>query len=157
MARTFRRNRQIQALSELNVTNMLDLAFVLLVIFMIATPLINQEQTIPVQLPVESPRAQAAPDSDTRFVAITVRADGTYLIDADGNRPLTARDLPGRLAALAAVPPGGRQPVIRIRADANVPYQRVITLMDELKKAGLERISFDTQAEGASGASSRRR
>ena len=149
MARTFRRNRQIQALSELNVTNMLDLAFVLLVIFMIATPLIHQEQTIPVQLPVESPRAQAAPDRDTRFVAITVRADGTYLIDADGNRPLSARDLPGRLAALAVVAPGAKQPVIRIRADADVPYQRVVTLMDELKKAQLERISFDTQPQGA--------
>ncbi len=147
MARTFRRNRQIQALSELNVTNMLDLAFVLLVIFMIATPLIHQEQTIPVQLPIESQRPQAAPDRDTRFVAITVRADGTYLIDADGNRPVTVRDLPGRLLALAATSPGARQPVIRIRADANVPYQQVVTLLDELKKANLDRISFDTQVQ----------
>lgn len=146
MARTFRRNRQMHALSELNVTNLLDLAFVLLIIFMIATPLINQEQTMPVNLPVESISPQNTPDKDTKFVAVTVKTDGTYMIDADGNRPLSARDLPGRLKALAVSAPGKDQPVIRIRADANVPYQKIVTLMDELKKAGLGRVSFDTQA-----------
>ena len=38
--------------------------------------------------------------------------------------------------------------MIRIRADANVPYQKIITLMDELKKAKLGRVSFDTQVPG---------
>lgn len=137
----------MQALSELNVTNLLDLAFVLLVIFMIATPLINQEQTLPVNLPVESVSDQVAADPDTKFVAVTVRADGTYLIDADGNRPLAARDLPGRLQAIAASAGAANQPVIRIRADATVPYQNIITLMDELKKARLGRVSFDTQVK----------
>ena len=146
MARTFRRNRQMHALSELNVTNLLDLAFVLLIIFMISAPLINQEQTMPVNLPVESMSPQNTPDKDTKFVAVTVKTDGTYMIDADGNRPLSARDLPGRLKALAVSAPGKDQPVIRIRADANVSYQKIVTLMDELKKAGLGRVSFDTQA-----------
>ncbi len=147
MARTFRRHRQMHALSELNVTNLLDLAFVLLIIFMIATPLINQEQTLPVNLPVESMSQQTPPDKDTKFVSVTVRADGTYLIDADGNRPVSVRELPGRLKALAVSGPAGKQPVIRIRADATVPYQKIITLMDELKKAGLGRVSFDTQVQ----------
>jgi biopolymer transport protein TolR len=137
----------MHALSELNVTNLLDLAFVLLIIFMIATPLINQEQTLPVNLPVESMSQQTPTDTDTKFVAVTVRADGSYLIDSDGNRPLSARDLPGRLKALAVTAPGAKQPVIRIRADATVPYQKIITLMDELKKAGLGRVSFDTQVQ----------
>lgn len=147
MARTFRRHRPMQALSELNVTNLLDLAFVLLVIFMIATPLINQEQTLPVNLPVESMSEQTASDPDTKFITVTVRADGAYLIDADGNRPLAARDLPGRLQAIAASAGAANQPVVRIRADATVPYQNIITLMDELKKARLGRVSFDTQVK----------
>jgi biopolymer transport protein ExbD len=146
MARTFRRNRQMHALSELNVTNLLDLAFVLLIIFMIATPLINQEQTLPVNLPVESMSQQTPQDEDTKFVAVTVKADGTYMIDADGNRPMGARELPARLKTLALAGAAAKQPVIRIRADATVPYQKIITLMDELKKAGLSRVSFDTQA-----------
>lgn len=137
----------MQALSELNVTNLLDLAFVLLVIFMIATPLINQEQTHPVNLPVESMSDQNVPDPDTKFITVTVRADGTYLIDTDGNRPLAARDLPGRFQAIAVSSGSANQPVIRIRADATVPYQNVITLMEELKKARLGRVSFDTQVK----------
>ena len=146
MARTFRRNRQMHALSELNVTNLLDLAFVLLIIFMISAPLINQEQTMPVNLPVESMSPQQTLDKDTRFVAVTVKTDGTYMIDADGNRSLSARDLPAKLRGLAGGASAANQPVIRIRADANVSYQKIVTLMDELKKAGLGRISFDTQA-----------
>ncbi len=146
MARTFRRSRPMQALSELNVTNLLDLAFVLLIIFMIATPLINQEQTLPVSLPVESLSPQSPPDKDTRFIVVTVRADGTYAIDADGNRVVAARELGARLVAVAgAQVRGGEQPVFRIRGDATTPYQAMITLMDELKKAGLNRVSFDTQ------------
>jgi biopolymer transport protein TolR len=147
MARTFRRHRPMQALSELNVTNLLDLAFVLLIIFMIATPLLDQEQTLPVNLPVESMSEQSAPDPDTKFITVTVRADGTYLIDTDGNRGLSARDLPGRLQAIAASAGAANQPVIRIRADATVPYQNVITLMDELKKVRLGKVSFDTQVK----------
>src|SRR5574344_1032534 len=54
MARTFRRQRQSHPISELNVTNLIDLGFTLLIIFMIATPLINQEQTMPMQLPITS-------------------------------------------------------------------------------------------------------
>lgn len=146
MARTFRRNRQMHALSELNVTNLLDLAFVLLIIFMIATPLINQEQKIEVDLPVESARAQSTPPKDAKFVAVTVKANGTYLIDADGNRPLTARDLPGRLQALA-VSGGAKKPVVSIRGDAGVDFQKIVTLMDELKKVGLSDVSFDTQVK----------
>ncbi len=147
MARTFRRHRQMHALSELNVTNLLDLAFVLLIIFMIATPLINQEQTLPVNLPVESMSEQSQPDKDTKFVAVTVKANGTYLIDSDGNRPVSPRELPGRLQAIAALAGAKNPPVIRIRADASVPYQNIITLMDELKKARLGRVSFDTQVK----------
>jgi biopolymer transport protein ExbD len=148
MARRFKRNQQMHALSELNVTNLLDLAFVLLIIFMIATPLMNVEQTVPVELPIESASDQNPPDEDTKFVVVTVKANGTYLLESDANRPLTTRELPGRLLALASSSASGKkQPVIRIRADATVPYQNIITLMDELKKAKLGRVSFDTQVK----------
>lgn len=145
MARTFRRQRSMHALSELNVTNLLDLAFVLLIIFMIATPLITQEQKIEVNLPVESARPQTQPDKDTKFVIITVKADGSYRIDADGNRALKASDLPGRLQALAASAGATDRPVISIRGDAGVDFQNIVTLMDELKKTGFGQVAFDTQ------------
>jgi biopolymer transport protein TolR len=141
MARTFRRHRQSHPIAELNVTNLIDLGFTLLIIFMIATPLINQEQTIPVNLPVESKSTAAKPDKDTKFVSVSIDAKGNTYID---NVAVNARDLSARLRTLGSE---AKPPVIRIRADANVPYQRVISLIDELKKNKLSRITFDTQAQ----------
>ena len=139
MARNFRRKRQSAPISELNVTNLIDLGFTLMIVFMISTPLINQEQTIPVDLPVESSSEQRPPDPDTRFETITILADGTVSLSGESVT----------LAALAAaLEPFSRQsepPVFRIRMDANSTAQQFITVMDALKTQGLSRITFDTQ------------
>jgi len=141
MARTFRRQRQsVNPISELNVINLIDLGFSLLIIFMIATPLINQEQTIPVNLPVESRSATTKPDPKTRFVAITIREQGDYFID---QMQVSSVDLKTRLRALGANP---ANIVIRIRADGSVPYQKIISLMDDLKQSNLNKVTFDTQS-----------
>jgi biopolymer transport protein TolR len=140
MARTFRQRRQMHAVAELNVTNLLDLAFVLLIIFMIATPLITAEQTIPINLPSESKSEQSKPDPDITFQQISIDRQGAYFFS--GTR-LTLSELQARLRQLAAE---RKPPVIRIRADLTLQWQQVVTLMDELKKNNLSKISFDTQA-----------
>jgi biopolymer transport protein TolR len=140
MARTFRQRRQMHAVAELNVTNLLDLAFVLLIIFMIATPLITQEQTIPVNLPSESKSEQQKPDPDTTFQPISIDRQGSYFF---GDKRVTLSELQQRLRQLATEK---KPPVIRIRADLTLQWQQVVTLMDELKKNNLSRITFDTQA-----------
>ena len=140
MARTFRQRRQMHAVAELNVTNLLDLAFVLLIIFMIATPLITAEQTIPINLPSESKSDQAKPDPDVTFQQISIDRQGAYFFS--GTR-MTLSELQTRLRQLASEK---KPPVIRIRADLTLQWQQVVTLMDELKKNNLSKISFDTQA-----------
>ena len=139
MARTFRRPRQTAPISELNVTNLIDLAFTLLIIFMIATPLIQNEQTIPVNLPVESKSEQAKPDPDTRFETITILADGTCRL---GSRTVALANLRNALAPYAADP---KPPVFRIRMDAKATAQQFISVMDALKQNNLSRVTFDTQ------------
>jgi biopolymer transport protein TolR len=139
MARTFKRPRAMQPLSELNVTNLIDVAFTLLIIFMIATPLIQQEQTIPVNLPVESRSQQAKPDPDTRFETITILADGTCRL---GDRVVPLNRLRNTLATYAADP---KPPVFRIRMDAKATAQQFITVMDALKQNNLSKVTFDTQ------------
>lgn len=139
MARTFRRKQAAHPISELNVTNLIDVAFTLLIIFMIATPLIQQEQTIPINLPVESKSPQQRPDKDQRFVAISIDARGGFIV---GETAVSFTELQSKLRAFAAEP---KQPVIRIRGDAKVPYEKVIQLMDELKKNNLSKVTFDTQ------------
>ncbi len=139
MARTFRRHRQQHPIADLNITNLVDLGFTLLIIFMIATPLINQEQTVPVNLPVESKSTQVKPDKDTKYVSVTIDAKGNFLLE---NKIIAQRDLAARLKQYGAEP---KPPVIRLRADGSVDYQKVISLMDELKQANLTKVTFDTQ------------
>ncbi len=141
MARTFKRQRSAHPISELNVTNLIDVAFTLLIIFMIATPLINkQEQTIPLDLPVESSSPQAKPDPRDRFETLVVQANGSIQL---GNRALTLTTLSPELARMAAE---SRPPVIRLRIDAKATAQQWVSVMEELKRNNLSRISFDTQA-----------
>jgi biopolymer transport protein ExbD len=140
MARTFKRPRTSHPIAEMNVTNMIDLGFTLLIIFMVATPLIQQEQTIPVNLPVESGKSQPKPPADTEFQSVSIDRTGNYYL---GNRQVSLTELSSALAAFSAKP---KQPVIRIRADLTLQWQQVVRLMDEIKKHNLTRITFDTQA-----------
>jgi biopolymer transport protein ExbD len=140
MARTFRRQRTTHPISELNVTNLIDVAFTLLIIFMIATPLIQEEQTIQVNLPTESKRPQDTPDKDLTFQSIAIDKQGVYHF---GNTPIEFEELRPRLAELASRP---KPPVIRIRADYALQWQQVVRLMDEIKKQNLTKITFDTQS-----------
>lgn len=140
MARTFKRQRQTHPISELNVTNLIDVAFTLLIIFMIATPLIQQEQTIPVNLPGETKRDQAKPPPDTEFVAISVDRSGNYYF---GSERMSLPEISRQLMTEAAKP---KQPVIRIRADLTLQWQQVVRVMDEVKRHNLTKITFDTEA-----------
>ncbi len=141
MARIFRRPRHLHPVAELNVTNMVDLGFTLLIIFMITTPLIQQEQTVPVNLPVESKSQQAKPDPDAHYETIVIKADGSCLL---GSRPVALNRM---VAALATYATEAKPPVFRIRMDANSTAQQFISVMDALKKNNLSRITFDTEAK----------
>ena len=139
MARSFRRKQSAHPIADLNVTNLIDLGFMLLIIFMVATPLIQQEQKIPVDLPFESARPQQKVDPKERFETITVQADGRILL---GDRPFSLRQLAPELAKFALET---RPPVIQLRCDAKVTMQQLVSVMDELQKHNLTKIAFPTQ------------
>ena len=141
MARIFRRPRHLHPVAELNITNMVDLGFTLLVIFMIATPLIQQEQSIPVNLPTESKRPQNKPPSDTEFQAIAIDRAGNFYF---GPKRVSFAELSSNLGAVAVRP---KPPVIRIRADLTLQWQQVVRVMDEIKKHHLTKITFDTESK----------
>ncbi len=141
MARTFHRHRTANPIADLNLTNLIDLGFTLLIIFMIATPLIQQEQTIPVNLPAEGKRGLQKPPSDTEFQPIVIDRTGQYYY---GSHKVTFRELETLVAGLGARP---KQPVVRIRADQTLQYQQVVRLMSLLMKNNVTKITFDTQSE----------
>lgn len=137
MARTFHRKRPLEAVTEINVTPLLDLAFALLIIFMIAAPLL--EQTIEVNLPQEAQRPQQ--ERAPNLQVISVDAQGQIYW---GETPVSLPQLNDELASAAA---RAEPPVLAIRGDREVPYQHVINVIDAIKTHQLTRITLDTQAQ----------
>lgn len=137
MARKFHRKNRLDALTEINVTPLIDLAFALLIIFMITTPLL--EQTIEVDLPLEAAKSQASERED--FQSVSIDQAGRYFW---GDQPVSQTQLGDLLDNLTEDPD---PPVLSIRADAGLPYQRVITVIDMIKQRKLSKISLDTKVE----------
>lgn len=135
MARNFHRKDRLSALTEINVTPLIDLAFALLIIFMVTTPLL--EQTIDVNLPVEAAKPQS--ESRETFQTITVDRNGSYFW-SDQN--VTQEELGDLLDTLSMETD---PPVLSIRADATLAYQQVITVIDMIKQRNLSKISLDTK------------
>ena len=137
MARKFHRKDRLSALTEINVTPLIDLAFALLIIFMITTPLL--EQTIEVNLPVEAAKSQAEERED--FQSVAIDRVGLYYW---GDQQVSEQQLADLLDTMAMDP---APPVLSIRADAQLPYQRVITVVDMIKQRKLSKISLDTKVD----------
>lgn len=125
-------------MTELNVTPLMDLAFSLLIIFMISTPLL--EQTIPVNLPKQDANsASARPDID--FHLITIKADGQIYW---GKQPVDLVELNSLLASLSKTQD---PPAISLRADRNLIYQKVVDVIDAIKRNNLTKLHLDTEVK----------
>lgn len=135
MARSFKRNPQLSAIAEPNVTPLIDLAFSLLIIFMITTPLL--EQTVPLNLPSHS-AAPDPPQEDRRHEQVSIIGPREY--DWQGET-MTYDEMDAVLRDLSRQ---GRPPILHIRADRELPYQEVVTLMDLISQHNLTDISLDT-------------
>ena len=126
--------------SQINVTPLVDVMLVLLIIFMVTAPIL--QQGVEVKLP--KVKAAALRGEEQQFVVSITRSDGIYLNDTR----LDAAELTRKLQAIAAERPD-RQ--VFIRADEAVPYGEVIRTMAAIKAAGIENIGMVTPmpAEGA--------
>lgn len=136
MARNFHRKKPLGAMSEINVTPLIDLAFALLIIFMITAPLL--QQTIDIRVPVESARPQQEKPDEPLMLAIDPQGQFFWGQEAVGDNEMEQR--------LALMADTDEPPVVQIRADSGLPYQRVIDLLDLVKGAGLSKISLETRA-----------
>jgi len=122
-------------MAEINVTPMVDVMLVLLIIFMVTAPLLTAG------VPVNLPDARAKPvEQDQSPVQISLDADGRVFVDDEE----TAGDaLPERLATIARQGgEKGRQ--VFLRADRSLDYGRVMRVMGELNRAGLNRVALIT-------------
>ena len=133
-ARRRGRGRGRRPMSEINVTPFVDVMLVLLIIFMVTAPLLTAG--VPIDLP--DSRANALPQ-DQEQVSISIDSDGFVYIDDD---QIPEGELPQVLQSIS--PSGGEGPDITLRADRELDYGRVMAVMGELNRAGLNRISLVT-------------
>ncbi len=134
--RRFSQRSALVTLSEINITPLLDLAFVLLIIFVITTPLL--EKGLDVNLP-EAQNANSLPKpEDLRAVDVTTRGD--YALKG---RVMTLDNI---LAQLQADYVYNKNLVIEIRADGSSLTKHVVALIDGCRKRGLCNFAIGTQA-----------
>ena len=136
-SRKFHKKNRLTALTEINVTPLIDLAFALLIIFMIATPLL--EQTIPINLPGEVSKPQLDVKNDIQVVSISRQGELYW-----GSKKVTEAEM---TVLLQETSKADVVPVLRIRADKELPYERVIGLIDLIKQNNLVKISLDTEVK----------
>jgi biopolymer transport protein TolR len=125
-------------MSDINVTPMVDVMLVLLVLFILTAPLMTSA------IRLDLPQAEGGQAGDSpQALSLVVDAQGTvYLAD----KPITPEALRLRLTEAAQRNPNTE---MELRADASVPYGRVVETMGLAQKAGLSRIGFVAQTPSA--------
>jgi biopolymer transport protein TolR len=127
--------------SEINVTPLVDVMLVLLVIFMVVTPLLRLQ--VPVELPIAKQSDAAAPKPDQ--VTLSAASDGSIRLDG------TVVEVTGLEAALRAHYANRADKTIFLEADRGLQYAAVVDLLDHCRAAGIERIGVITKRPPAEG------
>lgn len=131
-------------MSDINVVPFIDVMLVLLVIFMITTPLLTQG--VKVDLPKTT--AQAVDPKQKEPLIVTVDAAGNYYLNlADKpSQPITARTLSHLVTERLGTDPTEQRPVM-VRGDKNVNYGKVVEAMVLLQQAGAKSVGLITQPQ----------
>ncbi|AJI52367.1 protein TolR [Francisella philomiragia] len=136
--RFFRKKRPMV---QINVVPYIDVMLVLLVIFMITTPILTQG------VKVDLPKAQSEkiPSNDSKPIVVTVNKDGEYFVNqgvSDPKAPLSARDLTNAVVSLSQQSPG--KPVY-VRGDSSASYGEVVKAMALIQRAGVDKVGLVTE------------
>ena len=127
------KRRTYNALSEINVTNLVDVVLVLLIIFMITAPLLQSG------INVRLPQTTATADEQSEGILVTITKEGGIFIN-DVYRP--ADKWEEELKRVIGSKPGQKA---YLRADAAVGYGQVVEVLGAMKRLGLEQVGLVTQ------------
>ena len=130
------------ALSEINVTPLVDVMLVLLIVFMISAPLLTAG------VPLELPKTEAGALQDqSQPITVSIRADGAIFVGED---PVPFASLAPRLQAMAGTE--AKKPIF-VRADGRASYATVAQVMASLSTSGFTSINLLTDTGGPSSGS----
>ena len=135
-----RRSSRKRVIADINVVPYIDVMLVLLVIFMITAPLLNQG--VEIDLPQAS--SEPLPPSDQPPLILSVDRSGAYYLNLADN-PRQAMDPAGVFARSAALLRRNPRLPVLVKADRNVDYGTVVRAMVLLQQAGAEKVGLSTQ------------
>ncbi|MDP2156306.1 MAG: protein TolR [Nitrospirota bacterium] len=124
-------NRNRTVLSEINVTPFVDVMLVLLVIFMVTAPLMQQG------VDVNLPRAKGKELPPDERISLVIKRDRTIYMN---DTPVSMPEMKQKLEAISKLNPN-----VFLKADKDVPYGLVVEVMGEIKEAGIEKLGMITE------------
>lgn len=127
------------SLSEINITPMVDVMLVLLIIFMVTAPFLNEG--IDVDLPQAT--ASATKPSEAKDNVITLNTKGEIYLSGD-KKSYSLDTVGGKLSSILK---DATDKVVFLQADKKVAYGEIVKLMSICKEVGVERIGMVTQPE----------
>ena len=127
-------------IAQINVTPLVDVMLVLLVIFMVTAPII--QQGVQVNLPATS--SGAIPGTEEHLVVTVAKNGKVYLND----NVMTLGEIGAKLAAIVKAQPDKQ---VYLRADQDVRYGLVMKTIAEIKQAGIERLGMVTRPPSEEG------
>ena len=135
--RRYSQRNSLTTLSEINITPLLDLAFVLLIIFMITTPLLENSMN----LVIPSSGATTPPITSSQVQTISIDRTETIRFN---NHVVDPETLSAQLLELKRTNP---DVAVVIRPDRELPVQKLVSLMDVLQRAQITKVGIATRAE----------
>jgi biopolymer transport protein TolR len=126
-----RAGRHREVLSEINVTPFVDVMLVLLIIFMVTAPLLQQG------IDVNLPKAKGKDLPPEERITLVLMKNGTIHMN---DTPVTLAEMRQKLDAISRLNPN-----VFLRADKDVPYGFVVEVMGEIKEAGIEKLGMITE------------
>lgn len=146
----FRSQRQKKRLiAEINVVPYVDVTLVLLIIFMVTAPIVQQAVTVSLpQTPEIIDKKQQPLDDETTPFVITVTENGRYKTSEQPDTVLSNKDLESLVAEVIARSQLNRTQMIYIQGDKEAPYGKVLHIFVLLKANGVENVSLLTEPEG---------
>ena len=124
-------NRERDVLSEINVTPFVDVMLVLLVIFMVTAPLLQQG------IDVNLPKAKGKNLPPEERITLIIKRNGVIYMN---DNPVTLPEMRRKLESISTLNPN-----VFLKADKDVPYGFVVEVMSDIKEAGIEKLGMITE------------